>query len=162
MIRNPLLFLFLLSSVGCTSVKKSSVQSSLSLQSTQKIFLYSYESVCRAAQLSIIYPLSINNMDTGKLETEFIPARDGLVLPDQEAPSSGVKFKITLTLSRGEQEGQSGIRVTINKNIERRRDFFSAPESLDSDQIEEKLILYRMERELIIEKAIQKFSESNS
>lgn len=147
---------------ACSSVKKESVRSSLALQSTQKIFLYSYESVWRAAQLSIKYPLSINNMDTGRLETEFIPAREGLVLPDQDAPSSGIKFKITLTLSRGEQEGQPGIRVTINKTVERRRDFFSAPELLDSDQLEEKLILYRMERELLIEKAIKKFNDASS
>lgn len=150
----------LLSISSCTTVETRSSKMKLSQVSTQKIFLYSYESVWRAAQLSIKYPLSINNMDTGKLETEFIPARDGLVLPQSEPPSSGVKFKIILTLSKGNQQGESGIRVTVSKQIEKRRDFFSEPEPLVSDQIEEKLILYRMERELLIEKAIKKYSET--
>jgi hypothetical protein len=46
--------------------------------------------------------------------------------------------------------------VNIAKLIERKRDFFSDPEILPSDGIEEKVIFYRMERELIIDEALKK------
>ncbi len=123
----------------------------------QKVFSYSYDSVWRAAQLSLRYPIAINNMDTGILETEWIKAIDGFQPPDSEKPvSSGIRYKISLNLVKGKLDGQESVRVTIVKTVEKQRDFFSDPESIESDQLEEKIVLYRIEREILIEEGLKK------
>lgn len=123
----------------------------------QKIFPFAFESVWRAAQLALKYPISVNNMDTGTLETDWIKATDGFTPPfAAKAPSNGVRYKIALTLVKGRAEGRESVRVTMTKNIERQRDFFSEPEPLESDGLEEKVLFYRIEREILIEDGIKK------
>lgn len=125
--------------------------------SNQKVFYYPYDSVWRASQLALKYPIGINNMDNGVLETDFIKADDGFVAPKGSgAPSSGVRYKITLVLVKGKIDGRESVRVTISKVIEKKRDFFSDPEALLSDGLEEMVIFYRIERELIIDEALKK------
>jgi hypothetical protein len=132
------------------------VESSL----TQKIYMYSFDSVWRASQLTLKYPISVNNMDSGVLETEWIQALDGFQSPTEtKLPSSGVRYKITLTLTRGKAQNKESVRVNIFKKIERKRDFFSEPEPLQSDGLEEQVIFYRIERELVIEEALKKAQE---
>jgi hypothetical protein len=127
----------------------------------QQEFIASYEAVWRAAQISVRYPISLNNMDTGQLETDWIRALEGFIPPDQKkAPSSGMRYKIILTLVRGRKANRPSVRVTLKKLVERQRDFFAEPESIATDGLEEKVILYRMERELIIQEALKKVPDS--
>lgn len=128
----------------------------------QKVFIGSYDSVWRAAQLSLKYPIGVNNMDHGILETDYIKADDGFISPTEEdVPSSGIRYKISLTLAKGKTEGRESVRVTISKNIERKRDFFSDPEPLVTDGLEEKILFYRIERELLIDEALKKAAKAN-
>jgi hypothetical protein len=129
----------------------------------QKVFYFPYDNVWRAAQLALKYPISVNNMDHGILETDSIKADDGFAPPGGErSPSSGVRYKISMILAKGKVEGREGIRVTINKNIEKKRDFFSEAEVLPTDGLEEKVIFYRMERELIIDEALKKAAKASN
>lgn len=126
----------------------------------QQEYIASYEAVWRAAQISVRYPISLNNMDTGQLETDWIRALEGFVPPDQKkAPSSGMRYKIVLTLVRGKKLGRPSVRVTLRKIVERQRDFFAEPESIMTDGLEEKVVLYRMERELIIQEALKRIPD---
>lgn len=125
--------------------------------SFQKIFFYSYDSVWRAAQLALKYPISVNNMDNGILETDWVRGIDGFVPPHLgKDPSPGVRYKIQLSLVKGKVDRRESVRVTIIKKIEKQRDFFSEPEPLETDGLEEKVLFYRMERELVIEEALKK------
>lgn len=129
----------------------------------QKVYYYTYDNVWRAAQLSLKYPIAVNNMDHGILETDFIKADDGFIAPiEDKIPSSGVRYKITLTLSKGKVDGREGVRVNIAKLVEKKRDFFSETETLVSDGLEEKVIFYRMERELIIDDALKKAARAGN
>ena len=99
-------------------------------------------------------------MDNGTLETDWIKAADGFQNPEAEKePSAGLKYKISLTLVKGKIEGKESVRVTMTKKIERQRDFFSEPESLESDGLEEKIIFYRIEREIIVDEGLKKASK---
>lgn len=96
-------------------------------------------------------------MDNGVLETDWIRGPDGFTAPSvQKDPSSGVRYKMTLSLVKGKLDNKESVRVTIVKKMEKQRDFFSEPESIESDGLEEKVIFYRIERELLIEEAIKK------
>lgn len=126
----------------------------------QQEYIASYEAVWRAAQISVRYPISLNNMDTGQLETDWIRALEGFAPPDQKKnPSSGMRYKIVLTLVKGRKLNRPSVRVTLKKIVERQRDFFAEPESIVTDGLEEKVILYRMERELIIQEALKKIPD---
>lgn len=127
----------------------------------QKVYFFPYDSVWRAAQLALKYPIAINNMDHGVLETDTVKGDDGFVAPHQDRPpSSGVRYKILMTLARGRTEGRDSVKVTIQKVMERKRDFFSEAESLQSDGLEEQALFYRIERELVIDEALKKAARS--
>jgi hypothetical protein len=61
-----------------------------------------------------------------------------------------------MTFAKGKTEGRESTRVTIDKRMEILRDFFSEPETIESDGLEEKMIFYRIERELIIQDALKR------
>lgn len=148
-----------LSFLGCGLFSKSTDQTAEVIrQSThQKVFFATYENVWRAAHTVIRYPIASENQDTGLLETEYIKAADGFLPPDRlRPPSSGIRYKINLIFARGKTDGRESTRVTIEKKIERQKDFFSEIEPIESDGLEEKVIFYRMERELVILETLRK------
>jgi hypothetical protein len=156
-----LLFSFLLN--ACASQPIIPHKSVIAESSQQRIYYYPYDNVWRAVQLALKYPIAINNMDNGVIETDKIRAMDGFQSPIAEkVPSSGVQYTITVTLSKGRYDGREAVRVDIKKKIERRRDFFADPEELDSDGLEEQVIFYRIERELVIEQALKRAAEKSN
>ena len=102
------------------------------------------------------------NQDTGLIETDFIKAQDGFTAPDQVTPSSGLRYKIVMIFAKGRSQGVESVRMTIDKKIEKLRDFFSDAEVLNSDGLEEKVLFYRIERELLISKGLKKAAEDQS
>lgn len=129
----------------------------------QKVFQYPYDSVWRASQLALSYPIAVNNMDNGTLETDWIKAIDGFQAPTaQKEPSSGIRYKISLTLVKGRLDGRESVRITMNKRIEKQRDFFSEPEPIESDGLEEKILFYRIEREVTIDEGLKKATAINN
>ena len=123
----------------------------------QKVFYANYDNVWRAAHAVIKYPIAQENQDTGVIETEWIKAIDGWLPPDSKGPpSSGIRYKITFTFAKGKTDGRESTRLTIDKKPEILRDFFSPSESIESDGLEEKVLFYRIERELVISEALKK------
>lgn len=143
---------------GCSLFdKKPSAHARMGQITKQKVFFANYDQVWRAAHAVLKYPITQENQDTGIIETEYIKGIDGWLPPnEQRPPSSGIRYKLTLSFARGKTEGRESVRVTIDKRMEILRDFFSEPESLQSDGLEEKIIFYRIERELIINETLKK------
>lgn len=124
-----------------------------------KIYFANFESVWRAALTSLRYSITEQNQETGYIETDFIKPGDGSwIRPDEKTQASpGFRYRISLSFVRIKTDnGRNGVRVTAEKKIERLRDFFSDPETIESDFLEEKTILYRIDRELLIEDALKK------
>lgn len=143
---------------GCSLFdKKPSAHTRMAQINKQKVFFASYDSVWRAAHAVLKYPIAQENQDTGIIETEYIKGIDGWYPPnEQKPPSSGIRYKLILTFAKGRTEGRDSTRVTIDKKMEILRDFFSEPEPIESDGLEEKIIFYRIERELIINEALKR------
>jgi hypothetical protein len=131
-------------------------------QTKQKVFLAPYDEVWRAAHTVLKYPIINENQDTGIIETDYIKAQDGFSAPEQSAPSSGLRYKIVMIFAKGKSQGLESVRVTIDKNLEKLRDFFSDAEVIPSDGLEEKVLFYRIERELLISKGLRKAAEEQS
>lgn len=164
MISKFFVFILLLSGTGCTFLQSRTPtpQEVVKKQSRQKIFLAAYDDVWRAAHTALKYPISNENQDTGVIETDFIKAQDGFIPPEQKIPSSGLRYKIYIYFAKGRTQGRESVRVTIDKKMEKLRDFFSDAETLSSDGLEEKVLFYRIERELLVIKGLRKASQEDS
>lgn len=142
---------------GCLSAcetlpnRDNSLQREIESASQQRIYYASFEAVWRSAQIALRYPMALTNMDNGELETDWIRALDGFIPPGPRRNiSAGMLYKLRLSLVRGKANGRPSVRVTIRKQLKRNSDFFSEEEYLLSDGIEERVILYRIEREIIL------------
>ena len=125
--------------------------------SKQRIYFSSFDSVWHAAHAVLKYTIANENPDTGTIETEYIKGVDGWIAPEEKKPTStGLRYKIIVTLAKGNAVGRESTRVTVEKRIEVLKDFFSDPTVLESDGLEESAIFYRLERELIINDALKK------
>lgn len=152
----PCLLLF----TGGCATRQERPEEIVRKQTKQKIFLAPYDEVWRAAHTAIKYPIVNENQDTGVIETDYIRAQDGFVPPEQAMASSGVRYKITMIFAKGRSQGQESVRLTIEKKIEKLRDFFSEAENLISDGLEEKVLFYRIEREILVSKGLRKATET--
>lgn len=144
--------------MGCSLFdKRPSANANMANINKQKVFFAPYDNVWRAAHAVIKYPISQENQDTGIIETEYIKGVDGWLPPGMtKPPSSGIRYRLTFTFAKGTAEGRDSTRVTIDKKMEIMRDFFSDPEGIESDGLEEKILFYRIERELIILDTLKK------
>lgn len=122
----------------------------------EQVYYAGFDEVWRAVNLVLQpYPLRISNMDQGILETDMIrgfkvwgpPFRSG-------AGVEGETYKLSVKVIKGQLERHNATKVTIVKDLEKQVDFFSDPRSIPSDGMEEKMILYRVGREIQIERAL--------
>ena len=135
---------------SCSSKQKEKAPSDYS-----KSFRVPYETLWRATQQAMLnYPMNINNMDTGQLQTLFITGKHRYKPPHQKRSTfpSGYQYQINIQIIKGEKSS----KLIVAKNVRLQKDFFSNPKELVSDGYEEKMILYRIKRELIIESVLKK------
>lgn len=123
----------------------------------------SYDRVWRATQKAMAYyPIRINNVDTGIVETEVIK---GLQVwnPPHRPPTRqpGLRYYLKIALIKGVQGQNPATEVSVEKIVTIERNFFSGEERLPSDGLEEESILYRIQRELIMEKSLDRAYEQN-
>ncbi len=138
---------------GCSSMPEKKPLS------YSKVYKAKFEEVWRACQQALIkYPMRINNMDTGILQTEFIKGNRAFKPPTmKEDYSSGYRYRLKLRLVKGNlSKSREAVKVTVAKDTEIKTDFFSDPKRLESDGLEEKVILYRIEKEISVERALQR------
>lgn len=127
----------------------------------EKIFYATFDDVWRATQLALqsptSYPLRVNNMDTGVMETEVLKGSQAWSPPQAtEPPTGGFSYRLLIRVIKGNLSGKLAHKVAVAKSAQIQRDFFSEPESMGSDGLEEKVILYRIDRELQIDRALKR------
>ncbi|MBX2987238.1 MAG: hypothetical protein KF802_05010 [Bdellovibrionaceae bacterium] len=151
--------LFLVLASGCTLFDKppDTGDKIIKKASQQRIFFAPMDQVWRAAHTVLKYTIATENPDTGVIETEYIKGVDGWLAPDQKRPpSAGLRYKLVFIMAKGKTDGRESTRLTIDKRIEVLRDFFSEPDAIESDGLEESVLFYRIERELVINEALKR------
>lgn len=131
----------------------------------EQVYYATYEEVWRAVNFVLQpYPLRISNMDQGTLETDMIRGYRIWAPPyKSETASSAETYRLTIRVIKGAPlAGKPATKVTIVKDIQIQQDFFSDPRSLPSDGLEEKSVLYRISREIQIERAIARAQKSKN
>lgn len=146
---------------GCTTASERLSRRLKVGEPVSQVFFAKYDSVEAALKQAMIrYPQRVDNTEAGIFETDYVRG-DSRFQPahsDQEY-SSGYRYRLLVRMVRGKAGNRNAVNVQIIKKIELARDFFSEPEPLASDGLEERAILYRINRELVIGRGIQKAIE---
>jgi hypothetical protein len=124
----------------------------------EQVYFATFEEVWRAVNLVLQpYPLRISNMDQGLLETDMIRGYKVWSPPyKSDIASTGESYHLSIHVIKGALDRRAATKVTIVKDTEVQVDFFSDPKNVPSDGLEEKTILYRLGREIQIERALAK------
>lgn len=125
-----------------------------------RVFRAPYETVWRATQQALLnYPMNINNMDTGQLQTLYITGKHRYKAPHKKRKPypSGYQYRLNINIVKG----KNASKVVISKNVRLQKDFFSDPDELGTDGFEEKALLYRIRREILIENMLKKQMEKS-
>lgn len=144
---------------GCGLFDKPSTREDQLLKQgpAQRVYFAKYESVWRAIHQVIKYPIASENQDSGIIETEYVKMLDGFLHPETNKPTTpGTRYKYVIKLIKGKLNGRNSVRVVLEKQIELLKNFFSEPERIPSDGLEEKIFFYRIERELLVAEALEK------
>jgi len=130
----------------------------------EQVYFANFEEVWRAVNLVLQpYPLRISNMDQGVLETDNIRGYKVWGPPyKSDVASTGESYHLTIRVVKGNLERRAATKVTIVKDTEVQVDFFSDPKNVPSDGLEEKTILYRLGREIQIERALAKVQKQKN
>jgi hypothetical protein len=96
-------------------------------------------------------------MDQGLLETDTIRGYKVWGPPfKSEAAANNDTYKLNIKVVKGALGKAQATKVTILKDTDHQVDFFSDPKAMPSDGLEEKMILYRIGREIQVERALAK------
>lgn len=129
-----------------------------------QVFFAKYEEVEAALKLAMLkYPQRVDNTEAGIFETDYVKGDGRFKPPNKQMEySSGYRYRILIRLVRGKTEAKPAVKVVVLKQIEQVHDFFSEANQLPSDGLEEAVILYRIGRELQINKALQRATEKQN
>lgn len=153
--------LFLVLTLGGCSLFAERGELPNSFGPREQIFYGDVDQVWRATQIAFSkYPIRINNLDLGILETDVSTGYKVWTPPHKPSVSGGMSSKLSVRVVKGVVENRSAVRVTVQKESELKRDFFAETQKLPSDGLEEKALLYRIGRELQIDKALKKAQEN--
>ena len=127
------------------------------------VFKHEYDRVWRATQKALgKYPIMTNNIETGVLETEIIRGEKGWRPAHAKVEvQPGLRYQIILKLVRGQTiDGVASTEVSIEKRMSLEKNFFSEGQKIYSEGLEEQSIIYRIQRELTLESALDSAYES--
>ena len=150
-----LLILLAIYLVGCTSPDSQGVYSANQAPSfLQRVIKGKYEHVFNAAQLSLAnYPIAVSDMEAGILKTGIIKNEQMWQPPLLDKRTLfGHRYKINIQLLK--VKDRKAVQVTIIKDIEHKKNFFTEYQKVKTDGLEEVALFYRIRRELSLQKKI--------
>lgn len=123
-----------------------------------KNFYLPYRNVWRAAlQVMGKYPLKTYDEETGVIETDFIRGDNVWTPPyKKKYVSGGYRYKLNVKIFKGKSKTENAVRLVVLKQPEIQKDFFSPPEKIQTDGLEELALIYRIEREVSITQYLDK------
>lgn len=135
-------------------------------EDVQKTFQGSYDEVWSAILKtldSFQYKYPSANKDAGFIETDFSKGYSGreFIFSGGEKFPKEIKWKLTLRLlSSTSEEGKPQIRVRIKKEEYVNQGFLEGWKRVESDGVIEKVLLYRIERVIHLNKKIERLTTS--
>lgn len=121
----------------------------------EEVIFADFEEVWRATNIVLqAYPLRLSNMDEGLLETDDVKGVRAWEAPFKYRKPAGQTYRLSIRVVRGTAGRNAATKVIILKDARVQQDFFSNIKQVPSDGLEEKALLYRIKREIQIERAL--------
>jgi len=143
-------FSILLLLTSCTSLyPKQNV-----LHHVSKTFRANHAATWKAVVLALEdYPLKEQNQATGLILTNIIKGEKGWRPPFKTNYSKNVAYRMHIQVIKNESHPLL-TTVHVTKQIFRHRGFIDGVQKIPSDGLEEQTLLYRIKREIVVEKMI--------
>jgi len=154
-----LLCSFTCSFLGCVS--SAPPKRPMDLPFTQ-VFPGTFDTVWGATtQVLDIYSVVKIDREAGLIETDWSDFRFNRALydhPDKEEYLESIRFRIKIKLSKGmvAQSGEPAVRVQVVKELAEHKNFLLDWQRIPTDEIEEKVILYRIGQRLRIAETLKR------
>jgi len=121
-----------------------------------RAFRADYDSVWKSTLIALAkYPLDKNDKSSGEISTTVIDAEQ-VFKPYKKKARSNERYKLEISLEKRKVRGQKITVVKVHKRPLIKGDFMNRDIELKSDGIEESVLLYRIARELVIDKAVER------
>ena len=138
---------------SCVSIPRSSEPF------VTRLFEGTYDDVWLASLKALNdYPLKLSNKDAGRISSEVINGPyNELLFTHPEPIQLPDRFRFSLKFNFGRLESndhKSMIRIRVVKELEQFQDFYSGWTNYQSDGLEERLVLYRIEHILAMERSL--------
>lgn len=151
-----LTFLSFLFTTGC-ALFQSTTPPPETMDPVEQVYEASFDAIWLATQKAMAaYPMRVNNMDVRVLETDTIKTDKFWNPPHLAKLASGDEYRLIVRVIEGDIDGKPAQKVSVSKIVFRKKDFFSTARQIPSSGLEEKALLYRIQRELTIERALEK------
>jgi hypothetical protein len=124
-----------------------------------RLYIGTYDEVWLAALKALgDYPIKLSNKDSGRIQSEVVngPYND-LLMTYPEPIELPERFRFSVDMSFGKFQAEDKrplVRIRIRKALERFQDFYTGYTAFPSDGLEEKVLLYRIEHILQMEKRL--------
>lgn len=121
-----------------------------------KVFRAKYSSVWKGTLIALSkYPLEKNDKPSGEISTTMIES-DQVYKPYNRTLKNNEQYKLHISLEKRKLKGQKVVVVKIEKKPMLKGDFMTADREIESDGIEESVLLYRIAREISIDRSVEK------
>ena len=129
-----------------------------------KIFQADYQKIWSATMLALEdYPIEAENNEKGYLKTESIPVETIWKFPvERNDTLAAAKYTLHIKMIKGKSKSRPAVKVTVLKKILLQKGFIENPKRIPSNGLEERSILYRIHREINIERAITNHHKRSS
>ena len=126
-----------------------------------------YDEVWLAALKALYdYPIRVSSKDVGKIHTEIVNGPYNELLfsyPEPIELPERFRYAVKVSFADLSSEGKtSAVRVRIIKELEKFQDFYAGWVPYPTDGLEEKILLYRIEHILRMEKYLSKSSDTEN
>lgn len=111
------------------------------------------------------FPREVYNQEAGVVKTRWIDNTLEINFADSFGSSDAVKsarFKLIINVMKGFRGSKEATKVTVYKRQQIEQDFLQGWKVIKSDGIQEKAILYRLERALAIEAKLQEIEDKKN
>ena len=108
------------------------------------------------------YDLALQNQESGTIKTKWIDNTLKLNFADSFGSSDSVKaakFKLVINVIKGFRNSKEVTKVTVFKRQMINQDFLQGWKVVPTDRIQEKTLLYRVSRALIVDKKLKRLDE---
>lgn len=124
-----------------------------------RLYVGAYDEVWLAALKALSeYPLKVSNKDAGRIQTEVVNGPyNELLMTYPEPLELPERYRYSLEMSFAKlvaDDSKPLTRVRIRKSLERFHDFYTGWLGYPADGLEEKVLLYRMEHILQMERKL--------